>query len=153
MKKHITIVIFLALLAPLSSNELEWVDIQIDAIKPPRKGMNNKSIIEIKNPFIFLKKTPLKPSKKTNKKYIKSKKVSSKILTKTSIKPKGSSKKLIIGAIINNSVLINKRWYKTNDKIYDYTILKIGRTSVVLSRDNKKFVLSTDDSKRNIKFK
>jgi len=40
----------------LSADELSWVDTQIKAIKPLRKGLSNFQIEHTKNPFLTFKK-------------------------------------------------------------------------------------------------
>ena len=42
--------------AALLSDELSWVDEQVQAIKPARQGMQNHNLNIIKDPFIFLAK-------------------------------------------------------------------------------------------------
>ena len=156
MKKHLITMFFLSMSIVLCADELSWVDTQIDAIKPPRKGMSISSLNKIGNPFIFLQKEEKVAEKdKKNKTKINSSRFSN---TKKSSKPVLRSKKelvkrLKLSAIINKSVLINNKWYYLNDKIYDYTISKINTTTIVLSMGKKKLVLSTEKSTRNIKFK
>ncbi len=156
MKKYLIAIFFIYISIALCADELSWVDTQIDAIKPPRKGMSTSSLDKIGNPFIFLQKdeeviekvknnkTRVNPLRSTN--------------TKKSSKPVLRSKKelvkrLKLSAIINKSVLINNRWYNINDKIYDYTISKINKKTIILNMGKKKLVLSTEKSTKNIKFK
>ncbi len=148
MKRYSLIV--LALTLTLNANELAWVDTQVEAIKPPRKGMSSANIASIKNPFIFLDKNknktkekakPDTPSLDSSKKTVDSVEKVVKV-----------SDKLILSAIINSSALINGKWYKLNDKVYTYKLSSVDRTSVVLTEGKTKLILSTYDTKRNLKF-
>ncbi len=154
MKKYSVIAFALFLATILSSNELSWVDTQVEAIKPPRKGMSNSNIANIKSPFIFLRKNKKKgaESKSKSANYV----ASSKITTSSSNSSKIVSPKagpLILSAVINNSALINGKWYKINDKVLNYKLSSVNRTSVILTKGERKIVLSTSDTKRNLKFK
>jgi len=42
-------------------------------------------------------------------------------------------------AIIGDFVMINSKWYKLNDKYKKYKIIKINKTSIILSNTNKTF--------------
>jgi hypothetical protein len=124
----------------LNASELSWVDTQIDAIKPPRKGMSSSEITGINSSFIYLKKE-------------KEKKRSSYRGSRNGIKAKVAPKRLILSAIINNSALINGKWYRLNDKVRNYRLSNINRASIVLTNGKKKLVLTTNDISKNIKFK
>ena len=54
MKNYLILIFTLFAVVSLSSNELSWVDTQVEAIKPPRKGMSDSNIANIRSPFIFL---------------------------------------------------------------------------------------------------
>jgi hypothetical protein len=156
MKTHIVIAFALFLSIAPSANELSWVDTQVEAIKPARKGMNDSELTNIKDPFIFF-------GKRTKQKYTKSKKKTvMHSITKKSTTSSDStsiiilhqpSKPLILSAIINNSALINGEWYKINESVDSFKLSSISRTNVVLTKGNEKLVLTTSDTKRNLKFK
>ena len=156
MKKYSIVINALFFTISLSSNELSWVDTQVEAVKPPRKGMSNAKLAHIKSPFIFLNGKSKKRYKKYKRKtsYLKS---SNKVATTSSnssntIK-QSSSGKFVLSAVINNSALINGEWYKLNDTVSNYKISSVNRTSVVLTRGDRKLVLSTSETKRTLKFK
>ena len=160
MKKYLVIAFVLFSTVTLSSSELSWVDTQVEAIKPPRKGMSNSNIANIKSPFIFLKKNRSESkskkytktkSKPTN--YLRSKKTIVASSNSSDVISKKAPKHLILSAVINNSALINGKWYKLNDNIHSYKLSSVNRTSVVLTKGKRKLVLSTSDKKRNLKFK
>ena len=50
-------------------------------------------------------------------------------------------KKLILSSIFDRKAFINLKWYKENQKIYDYTVIKINKNSVFLANKNKIIVL------------
>ncbi len=147
MKKYFVIAFVLLSTITLSSNELSWVDAQVEAIKPPRKGMSSSNIANIKAPFIFLnKKKKAKVDSIHSSKTIKSTGPSGVVVKKP-------SKRLLLSAIINNSALINGKWYKLNDNVHSYKLSSINRTSAVLIQGKRKLILSTDSINQNIKFK
>jgi len=149
MEKYFLIIF--TFLITLSANELSWVDEQIEAIKPPRKGISNYDISRVKTPFVFLYKTKVtakKSSKKTSKIFSKNT-----VKTSKSMLSVNSPVRLKLSAIINGSALINGKWYKLNDKVYNYTLSNVRLTTVLLVNGKKKLVLSTSDTKRNLKFK
>ena len=150
MKTLITITLLL-LSINLLANELKWVDEQIEAIKPPRSGISKEKINTVKSPFIFLsnknKKTKAASSskKRVSKTYSSSKTRKNKIYNR--------SKRFVVSAIINQSALINKKWYNLNDKVGKYTLSSISRTSVTLSYKKQELLLSTNTKNSNLKFK
>jgi len=145
MKKMILISVSLLSLS-ICADELTWVDQQIEAIKPPRSGLKSSTLASIENPFIFLQK---------NKKEVKNKQ-KSKASTTKGIKNTIVAKKkftFTLGAVLNKSALISGKWYKLNDKVNGYKLSKIEPTSVVLTKNRKKMVLSTRSTSKNLKFK
>jgi hypothetical protein len=154
MKTYILIAVLLSSIT-LSSNELSWVNTQVEAIKPARKGMSDPELNKIKDPFIFYKNRSKKTYVKRRKKSVKysTVKKSSTSSRATSVILQQPSNRLILSAIINNSALINGEWYKLNESVSNFKISSINRTSVVLRKGNGKLVLTTSDTKRNLKFK
>lgn len=139
--------IILSICIQLTANELSWVDEQIQAIKPPRKGVSQKEISLLKDPFIFLEKT--EEEEKGTK-------------TTTGKKPKKTvykrikkhhSVKLVLEAIMNKSALINGKWYKEGQKVYGYLLKKVNTKSIVLTKGKKQLTLSTLSKNTHLKFK
>ncbi len=161
MRKHILLpLVLVASLTTLSSNELSWVDEQVNAIKPPRKGISNYDIAVLSDPFIFLEKNrPQKEDDLSVKNVVKNKKAparisSSRTYRKAYKKRASRSKKgFTLDAIMNSSALINGKWYKLNEKVKNYKLVSITKTSIVLARKSKKIVLSTHSKNKNLKFK
>ena len=149
------LITFLLLSVTLSSNELSWVDTQVQAIKPARKGMTDLELDKIKDPFIFYKNSTKSRYVKTKKKYRKyaSTKKSTTSSEANSIVLEHPSNNFVLSAIINNSALINGEWYKINESVNSFKLSSINRTSVILTKGNGKLVLTTSDKKRNLKFK
>jgi len=143
MKRVFNILIPSLVAISLSANELSWVDEQIEAIKPPRVGLSTKEVAKIRDPFIFLHR-----SKKVES--------SSSVATPVGNYYVKHSRRRVYGgfsldAILNKSALINGKWYKVNDKIHGYKIIKIGLKSVTLKRHRKIKILSTKSKKSNLK--
>ncbi|MDQ1264694.1 MAG: hypothetical protein QG559_1695 [Campylobacterota bacterium] len=132
----------------LTAGELEWVDEQIEAIKPPRKSAKMASISD---PFIFLEKN--KTPKKDDKKSPFSS--SSQKIVKSAADANATAKKeeYNLIAIMNKSAMINDTWYKVSDKVNKYTVVAIDKTSVTLKDKKKELVLSTENKSKNLKFK
>jgi len=127
----------------LLSNDLSWVDEQVEAIKPPRSGMNSKSLYGIKNPFVFLEKKTKKDKKS---------KSAVKDTTSNFAKKVVKKKPLTLSLILNSSVLINDAWYKQGDKVDGYTVKEITPKSVLLTKKKKQLLLSTRSNSKNLKF-
>lgn len=138
----------------LLANELQWVDEQIQAIKPQRDGITRATINSAKNPFIFLKKKQIE-KKNTNKEKVlsdTSKQINSiTSVSKTKIAKHTTS--FSLEAIINKSALINGKWHKLNSKLNNYTLSNIDRTAVTLSSKDKTIILSTRTKNKKLKFK
>jgi len=141
-----TSLIFLPLLIfiSLSATELQWVDEQIKAIKPPRVGLKSANLAKIKDPFLFTQLT----SEKKKKKAIKRKKI-----YRAKHSPKRYSlKRLHLSMTMNKSAKINGKWYKVDDVIHGYKITDIQLSSVKLKYHKKSYLLSTY-TKKTVKFK
>lgn len=141
MKNLYLLLIALLISTRLFSNDLSWVDEQIEAIKPPRVGVSEKEIAKIKNPFIFLHKND--DSKKSQAKKGVSPRYK-KVVKRRSIRFR-------LDAILNKSAMINGKWYKQGSYVYGYKVVKIGRDSVVLTRKDKKLLLTTKSRSKKIK--
>ncbi|MBU1928101.1 hypothetical protein KKG77_03785 [bacterium] len=141
--KKILIVSFVALVSVLSSNELAWVDKQIDSIKPPREGISSSAITSLSDPFIFLKK-PVETTTKGNTA------ASNSYVFKSGVK---TAPTLRLTAIMNDSALINGKWYKVGDTLHGYKLLAINTKSVNLRSKKTKLTLSTQSNSQNLKFK
>jgi len=124
---------------------LSWVDQQIDAIKPPRKGVSYRAISLLRDPFIFLEKNR---SKKRDKNTAVKKALPSVIPSSSNacaVAPKKSThtKGLKLMAVINNSALINEKWYKVGEHVGSYKIVKVTLDEVTLKSPSKSLTLTT----------
>jgi len=156
LMKKILLSLLITTISLYSVDDLSWVDEQVDAIKPPRSGENNLKISKIQDPFIFLKKNATKGFKFTKT----AKKSPSRSAVKNRYKKSSTSTqkvryvrgKLKLDAIINNSALINGKWYKLGDIINSYKIATIDDKSVTLKYKTRTKVLTTASSLK-LKFK
>lgn len=143
-------------------SELKWVDEQIAAIQPMRKGMQEDELLSLKDPFIFLgenhyrkksirfskthkvkrKKRRLK-HKYTNKKY---KKVQKPKIVYVTLNIK-------LDAIMNKSILINGNWYREGDRLKGFRIMAIDNGVVSLKKGNKRAKLSMENRAKKLNFK
>ena len=149
------ILIFLTFLTYATANELAWVDEQIEAIKPPRVGIESKQFSYLKDPFIFLKKNQTPKEETAVTKSTRSSSIPTGLLTsKTSSKKSTISyKNLNLIAVINNKALINGQWYTEGELIRKYRLTQVNRTSVLLTKGKKTLMLSTRTQNSNLKFK
>ena len=153
MKKlNIIILIFIFLVNSILANELKWVDEQIAAIKPPRKGISNKIINNLEDPFLFLIKNRKTISKKRNIRYNKYGTKQIYIKPSYNTKQKVNNPKFKLEAIINKTALINNRWYKIGEKIDRYTLKEMTKTKVVLLKGLRVIILTTNSENRTLKF-
>lgn len=154
--KTFSLLLLASLLFNLSATELQWVDEQINAIKPPRNAVSKSKINSTKNPFIFLNKTIVKKKLSVAKPSINSSKTETMSTAKNSTKKvtKRQYKSLILDAVINKSALINGEWYKLGAKVGKYTLSSVNLKSVLLIYKKKTIVLSTISTTSNkLKFK
>ena len=148
--KTFLIAMIVLLTTNLSSNELAWVDEQVEAIKPPRTGMKNRELSRLKDPFIFLKKnkTGVSKSKSTAKAS-----TPNRIATSSGMKRVVKKKKtLSVTMLLNSSAMINEKWYRVGDTVNGYKVTKIDATSVLLTKKSKKLLLSTNSKSKNLNF-
>ena len=138
----------------LSSNELTWVDEQVEAIKPPRIGMKSRELSILRDPFIFLKKNRTDGTKSKNgAKRARTASVPNRATTSSGIKKATKrNKALSVTMLINSSAMINGKWYKVGDKIKGYKVSKIDSSSVLLTKKSKKLLLSTNSKNKNLNF-
>lgn len=147
MKKSILLILLSVFLA--NANELDWVEEQVKAIKPPRVGISLNDISKLKDPFIFIKKEVKKD--KTKKTIIKNGKKQT-IVVNQNQKPKKKKGYLVLEATMNKSALINGKWYKQGSKVGIFKLKKVNLTSVVLVKGRKKVILSTRIKNKKLKF-
>jgi len=124
----------------LADANTEWVDAQIAAIKPPREGVSHTTIDSINNPFLYAATKPVKATRVAVKKPGK---------PKTAAPVADTKMKLL--AVMNNSALINGKWYKPNDSVHGFTLTKVNVDSVMLTRQNMKKMLFVSTENKNIK--
>ncbi|MBN2836360.1 MAG: hypothetical protein JXR48_15495 [Candidatus Delongbacteria bacterium] len=154
MKTHALTVLISMSFALLYANELSWVDEQINAIKPPREGINLRNISQLSNPFIFLEKNKTKKKEKIDNSSVTAITSNQSASSTSSIEPPKnvSNNSLELRAIFNKSVLIGGAWYKKNDVVHGHLIKTINLKSVVLLKDGKELVLTTQSKNLNLKF-
>jgi len=99
------------------------IDDIVNKIKKDRvSNINKKELLSVKSPLVKLVKIDKNSTKDSNKTE------STIILRKESFN---------LDAIMNNSALINGKWYKKGEKIYSYVIEDIMDDSVYLKDGNK----------------
>jgi len=153
--KAFFILIMILFTANLSSNELDWVNEQVEAIKPPRIGMKNRELSMTQDPFIFLKKNRIDESKNKNgTKKPRATSIPTRIATPSNTKKiiKKKKKGLYVTVLINSSAMINGKWYKVGDVVRGYRVSKIDSSSVLLTKNKNKLLLSTNSKNKKINF-
>ncbi len=133
-------------LAQATRPDLKWVDDEVAAIKPPRKGVSPSSLGALKDPFraqLLLNQPPAEPTD--------GKRPAPNV-------PEAPAERhtLSLQAVFNGkSALIDGKWYKQDQKVYGYVVREIGYDSVLLQSKKKKLKLSlykhNDDIKINVK--
>ncbi len=108
--------------------DMKWVDDEIAAIQPPRKGVSSNALFGLKDPFrdqLILNQP--KGQKKGTTTYVR----------------RVERVPLTLESVINShTALIDGKWYKQNDTIYGYSIVKIERDSVLLQKKKKQLTLT-----------
>ncbi|WP_345970866.1 MULTISPECIES: hypothetical protein [Sulfurimonas] len=117
----------LIVLAEGMQPDMKWVDDEIAAIKPPRKGVHASALYGLQDPFRaqLILNQPHKA--KATGTYVK--------------RPK--QRYMTLESVINSrTALIDGKWYKEKDTIYGYVITKIERDSVLLQKKKKEVTLT-----------
>jgi hypothetical protein len=113
-----------------SKDSIVYLEIKFNKVLISNNINRNNTIKKISNPFIYHQ----------NKKNI-------------SKQPQPIHQKLKLNAIINNEVIINNKWYKQNDKIYNFVLIKIQQNYVILQdqKTKKQIILEIyqNDTKTN----
>jgi len=110
---------------PNLQKDLKRFDSLFEEISKKRKGINKAVINALKDPFVY---------KKEIKRIVQTK--NGKVIKTT---PKKRVLKLL--AIFNNKAKINGKWYRVNQKIDNYKLLKIRKNSVILRDGGRRITL------------
>lgn len=122
--------------APQEDKELAWVDEQIQAILPARVGISDGLINSLRDPMKMLKPVPKTPS---GMNLLAPPKLGT---AGTLVTPKVVVEPLRLQAMMNKSVLISGKWYKTGDAVRNYSLAEIKPNSVLLiSKKGQKLIL------------
>ena len=130
----------------LFGDELSWVDEQINAIKPPRKGLSSAQIKSVESPFLYLKRKKSDDDKS-------SKDITTATAVSSDLNVTKKPHVMHLTTVINQHVQINGKWYTKGDKVHGYTIAKVMPTIVLLEKNKKKIVLTTKTKSTTLKFK
>lgn len=137
-RKLFILTIPLILSAQSTQPDLKWVDNEIEAIKPPRKGVSLYKVSSIKDPFarqIALNQPPVEEHAEMKK----------------ALPEPEAFRPFTLQAILNHTnARIDGKWYKVDDKIYGYTIQDISYDTVLLSKKKKKLKLTLFKKNKNI---
>ncbi|MDD2839106.1 hypothetical protein [Sulfuricurvum sp.] len=124
-----------------NDKELIWVDQQIKAILPARVGVPEGYIASLHDPM-KMKKSQVSPL--NSSKLLAPPKLGSNIIL--------AEEPLRLQAIINKTVLISGKWYKTNDIVRNYTLTEIKNNAVLLiDKKEQKLILFLTKQNNNIK--
>jgi hypothetical protein len=121
--KKISFILLISYLNALSLSHNEIAQM-VSKIQNERSGITLKELDDTPNPFVLYV-----PPKKVEMKKAKVKKVIKK--RKEIIKP---SVIYELTGILNYSAFINKKWYKVGDKIGEYRVIHIGKTTATLQQ-------------------
>lgn len=159
MTKNRLLVALLFVTAAAMADELKWVDEQIEAIKPPRVGLLG---VGGADPFIFLdknrltKKGEIKPGENRVVRTFSSgmSGVNGAIAAPKPLPPPElTADDFTLSAVMNESVMINGKWYKKDAQVNGFTISSIEKNIVTLTKNKKVIVLSTATKNPSLKFK
>lgn len=122
-----------------ATGDLTWIDNQVKAIKSPRSGLSNSELARTHSPFIY-KVEVTTPSGDIIKKDVNGTK-------KVVFEP------LKVTAIMNNSALINKKWYRPKDKVRGYVVRSVNSDGVTLANRKHQLRLKIVSTNPKIKIK
>ncbi len=122
------------------ATDLTWVDAQIQAIKPPRVGIQPNYIDLLKDPIRLI------PSSVIAIEGVIQPQISSDNIDRTS-----HFKPLMLEAIMNQNAYISGAWYRIDDKVQNSILTSIEEDHVVLTEKNKKIRLFVNPENDKIK--
>jgi hypothetical protein len=129
--------------------ELSWVDEKINAIIPARIGISDPYVNSLRDPMKF-KKAPLLT--KGGAALLAPPKLQTGISTLLPPLPKVVEEPLRLLAVMNQSALINGKWYKVGQSVRNYTLNEVKSGSVSLSgAKQQKLILFLNKQNNNIK--
>ncbi|MDK9694750.1 MAG: hypothetical protein OEL19_11000 [Sulfurimonas sp.] len=151
MKTIFILLLTLSISNTVVATELDWVDEQIEAIKPPRKGV---VVSGTNDPFVFLNKNKPKEEKKDEASTVVAT-TATKVVPVVEEKPPLTSEDFVLGGIFNSSAMINGSWYKKSDIVSEHIIFEIDKNFVTLKnkKGDRTILLSTATNKQTLKFK
>lgn len=117
---------------PAKQENIQEYDQMFQAINTPRKGLNDGNISKISDPFVVQKSAP-------------------KIIDANGSESENST--LSLHAIFGDRVKINSKWYKTGEKIGEYKVSKIKKSSVILASKEQNLELNITQGKNNVGIK
>jgi len=139
-----TIYTLLLLSIALRANtDLDWVNEQIEAIKPKRVGISPSYVNKLKDPVVLIKK--VKKSDKNGKKIVSGIAIRSSGTTSPHLRP------LRVETIINKRAYINGKWYSENEKVRGKKIVLIQDDFVLLRHKKRKIRLFVNQKNDKIK--
>lgn len=128
---------------PKEDPQLAWVDEQIFAILPTRVGVPDGFINSLRDP---MKMKNSVPTLKSGSGLLAPPKLG------TLSQPKIVEEPLRLLAIMNKSVLINGKWYKTGESVRNFSLSEIKPNSVLLiGKKDQKLILFLTKQNSNIK--
>lgn len=136
----LTPLLFLAHGAQTDSKQadMKWVDDEVAAIKPPRKGVTADALSGLNNPFaaaLLLNQPPQKEGE---------------IPVQPIVTPADNTTFNLFAVMNAQKALIDGKWYNVDEKVHGYTIDKISSDSVSLHKKRKKVKLSLKAQNENI---
>ena len=132
----ILILLPLSAFAQTAQSDMMWVDQEIAAIKPPRKGVSPGALLGLQDPF--------------REQLILNQPAGS--VKSTVVRRQKSERPFTLEAVINSRiVLIDGNWYKQDQKVHGYTVQSIGKDSVMLQNKKKQIKLTLVKQNKNIK--
>ena len=108
----------------------EWIEKQVEEIKPARLGASDAQIMALKNPFILLEEAPA-TVQATEK--LRAKKTYQSTATKSRY-----IHAFVLNATLNNSAKINNKWYVLNATVGSYTLKQIKKDHIMLQRGQER---------------
>ncbi|MGD9969286.1 MAG: hypothetical protein AB7S65_02415 [Sulfuricurvum sp.] len=111
--------------------ELAWVDEQIAAILPSRIGVNENYVNGLKDPMKYKKHTVASFNGLFSSRLLPPPQLGSSNAVSLQ-PPKIVEEPLRLQAVMNQSAMINKKWYHVNEAVRSYSLAEIRGNSVLL---------------------
>lgn len=119
---------------------LSWVDTHVDAIKPPRQGLQPGEYLGVQDPFRLQIQIDNAPQDRN---------ITQEVVAQS--EEEEAIPLMVLDSVVNGSTaLINGAWYRQDDLVLGFNVTEISQKTVLLTRKKQKVLLTLVTANPNI---